>query len=201
MKKHLFILAAAAALAACSKTEVIPAGEGVETEITYTVAPIVKAETTPTFDRGWNFKSTAFYLENAKNWTTNSGDAIKYIGTDSDNGVEISWNTTDQLWRNSTQKYYWPKAGKLTFFAWTNVTASAFSDDGKGTGKYKAPTYTFGTYVSGVTVDNTDGVKVTNYDVVSNKNVDLLVADIKADQIKNNGGATSPVYNKKEASL
>ncbi len=195
MKKYLFILAAAAALAACSKTEVIPAGEGVETEITYTVAPIVKAETTPTFDRGWKFNSTAFYLENAKNWSANAKDAVKYIGADGDNGVEIEWITADNVWRNTTQKYYWPKAGKLTFFAWTNVTASNFTDKGDNSGKYNAPTYTFGTYVSGVTVDKTAGVKVTDYDVTTNKNVDLLVADIKADQIKNNGGATSPVYN------
>lgn len=201
MKKYLFILAAAAALAACSKTEVIPAGEGVETEITYTVAPKVKApETTPSFDREWKFKSTAYYLENAKNWAANSNDAVRYIGTDTENYVDIEWDGTSKtdaagLWRNKTHKYYWPKLGKLTFFAWTNVTASAFSDDGTGKGTYNAPTYTFGTFLSGVTVDNTNGVKVTDYDVITNKNVDLLVADIKADQTKNNASGTSPVYN------
>lgn len=201
MKKSLFILAAAAALVACSKNEVNPVSPSADVEISYNVAPKVKAEGTPTFDRGWTFKSTAFYLEKTKAWSSDASGSVKYIGTDSDNGVDngvdIAWNSNDNVWRNSSKKYYWPKDGKLTFFAWTSLSSTV--DSAKIADSKVTPTQTQAVsyLTSGVTVTNTDGVKIENYDVTAaaNKNYDLLVADIKADQTSNNNGTKTPVYN------
>ncbi len=177
------ILAAAAALVACSKNEVIPevVNNDVETEITYLTAPKVRADVKD-FDKNWNFKSYAFYLPGTLSWASHEGtDPVAYISD-----VEISYNQTDNVWRNETTKYYWPKSGKLTFFAWTNVREQ------RGV---SGTTYSFSSddYIEGVTVDATSGVKITDYDVtyvnsttgVGNKNTDVLVADIKADQTKN----------------
>ncbi len=197
MKKSLFILAAAVALVACSKNEVNPVSPSADVEISYNVAPKVKAETTPTFDRSWTFKSTAFYLEKTKNWAANASAAVKYIGSDTDNGVDIAWDNTDNVWRNSAKKYYWPKDGKLTFFAWTSlrssVTAATIASDKVTPTQSQTVSY----LSSGVTVTNTDGVKIADYDVTAtaNKNYDLLVAEIKADQTSNNDGVTDPKYN------
>jgi hypothetical protein len=188
MKKYLFILAAAAALVACSKTELVPAvTNDAETEITYTVAPKVRADVKD-FNTGWKFMSYAFYLGkddegNAQAWADKAASSEKYI-----DGAEISYvsNSTESVWRHVGKKYYWPKNGQLTFFAWTNVR------------EYRGVsgiTYTFSSddYIKGVTVDATNGVKIADYDVtyvnpntsVGNKNTDILVADIKADQTKN----------------
>ena len=182
------ILAAAAALVACSKNELVPVEAiDAETEIAYLTAPVVKAEDPITFSRDWKFKSTSFYLQKAKAWKDDATTSTKYI-----DNAEIEWDT--DLWRCKSKKYYWPKDGKLTFFAWTNVTESiSYKDDtdyGKGTS-------TFGSYISGVTVTNTDGVKIADYDVTAkaNKNVDVLVADIKADQVANNEGSSKAKYN------
>ncbi len=194
MKKTIIFLAAAAALVACSKNEVIPAFNSADTEISYLVAPKVKAETTPTFDRNWTFKSTAFYLPKAESWASHTTTPAEYI-----KGVDISYNTTDGVWRNATKKYYWPKDGKLTFFAWTSLKQGTVS--GTYVDADKAVKLTENQEVSyltsGVSVDATNGVKIENYDVTAaaNKNYDLLVADIQADQTANNNGATDPKYN------
>jgi hypothetical protein len=176
MRKYLFFFAAAAALVACSKNEVIPAVNEAETEITYTVAPKVRS-TINDFDKNWNFESYAYYLANATgDWAANHASATEYI-----KGITIEYDTN--VWRNKDSKYYWPKAGKLTFFAYTNVTESIAADASLSDGKGKS-TYTFGTIIK-PTVTNTTGVKYEDYDVVANKNVDILVADMKADQTKN----------------
>ena len=196
MKKVIVFVAAAAALVACSKSEVTPALNSADTEISYLVAPKTKAaETTPTFLRTWKFKSTAYYLESSKSWANNHSNAVKYIDS-----VSVSWNSSESVWRNATKKYYWPKAGKLTFFAWTSLNLTQISAAmGTGTNEVVKPTETQATkYVSTSDLFSlTDGVNISDYNVTTNKNVDFLVADIKADQTANNEGAADPVYNTK----
>ena len=182
MKKSILFLAAAASLVACSKNEVTPVSSAEDVEISYNVAPKVKTMTK--FNTGWKFKSTAYYLKKASGvvtpWKDNESSSTTYI-----DGVEISYN--NNVWRNAEKHYYWPKDGSLTFFAWTNVTESIAAD---GTSTYTQPTETGNIkYLSGVTVSNSEGVVAKDYDVVANKNVDFLVADIKADQTAN---AVSP---------
>ena len=180
MKKSILFLAAAASLVACSKNEVTPVSSAEDVEISYLVAPKTKATTK--FDQNWKFLSTAFYIKNADGTWASHGTTTPSTYIDS---VEISYNTSDAVWRNASKKYYWPKDGKLTFFAWTNVTESIATD---GTSTYTQPKKTGSEdieYLSGVTVSNSEGVVAKDYDVVANKNVDFLVADIKADRKSN----------------
>ena len=211
MKKVIVFVAAAAALVACSKSEVTPALNSADTEISYLVAPKTKAEASRTFLTTWTFKSTAFYLDNSKTWASNASDSQKYI-----DDVEISWNGTDNVWRNADRKYYWPKNGKLTFCSYTSLKETTACDT-TSTGDSKASGYAdavakYGvvteantndgatptannTYVK-ASVGNNTGVQYKDFDITANKNIDLLVADIKADQTKNNQDVTNaPMYN------
>ena len=65
MKKVIVFVAAAAALVACSKSEVTPALNSADTEISYLVAPKTKALASglSEFNKDWTFQSTAFYLK------------------------------------------------------------------------------------------------------------------------------------------
>lgn len=166
MKKALLLLASVAAVAACSKTEVTPV-TAEDTEITYNVAPKVKATTA--FNTDWTFKSTALYLPSGETWDSHTTTPTTYI-----DAAEIEYNTTKQVWKNAAKTYYWPKTGKLTFFAWTAPLHNP-SDS----------TYTNATVPGTVTVDATNGVKIASHDVVTNKNYDILVADITEDQKQN----------------
>ena len=167
MKKLFYFAAAAVALAACAKNEVIPVNSGENQEITFNVAPKTKGYSE--FGEKLTFKSYAYYLPGNDKWADKASDSKLYI-----NGVEIS--KTGGVWKNATTSYYWPKNGSLTFFAWTSLKETV-----------GAPNPYTVSYVDNVTCSNTTGIKVENYEVDSedNKNVDLLVADIKADQKAN----------------
>lgn len=189
MKKYLFILAASAALVACSKNELTPAASVADQEITYTVAPKVKAVTD--FNTDWKFKATAFYLANKstndpkvtdQKWDDRKDTPSTYI-----DDVEISYDNAENVWRNADKKYYWPKDGKLTFFAYTSLQQTISEFDVEATEYGKESFANTSSYVSAA-VDATNGVKFADYDVTDNKNVDLLVADIRKDEVKNLDG-------------
>ena len=167
MKKLFYFAAAAVALAACAKNEVVPVNSGENQEITFNVAPKTKGHSE--FGENLTFKSYAYYLPNGKTWAADKSSSELYI-----NGAEIS--KVDGVWKNANTPYYWPKNGKLTFFAWTSLKETVGNPN----------PYTV-SYVKAVTCSNTTGIKVENYEVDSekNKNVDLLVAEIKADQKAN----------------
>ena len=178
MKKLFYFAAAAVALAACAKNEVIPVNSGENQEITFNVAPKTKGHSE--FGENLTFKSYAYYLPGNDKWADKASFSELYI-----NGVEISYK--DGVWKNAKTPYYWPKNGSLTFFAWTSLKETVGDPN-----SYKV------SYVDNVTCSNTTGIKVENYEVDSekNKNVDLLVADIKADQEANTTttGVTGKYY-------
>lgn len=118
MKKLIVLFSAVAALAACSKNEVVPAVSGENVEISYKVAPRTKADP-QAFDTKNVFASWAYYLPNGKNWETDSKDAQIYFGEESAHGVKISYDKNKEVWKNQTTSYYWPKEGNLTFFAYS----------------------------------------------------------------------------------
>ena len=65
MKKLFYFAAAAVALAACAKNEVIPVNSGENQEITFNVAPKTKANDAnghENFEPGKVFASWAYYL-------------------------------------------------------------------------------------------------------------------------------------------
>lgn len=120
MKKLIVLFSAVAALAACSKNEVVPAVSGEKVEISYKVAPRTKADPqTQEFGKTNVFASWAYYLPSGK-WDENRTNAKIYIGKDSDNeheGATISY--VGKVWKDKTTSYYWPKGGSLTFFAYS----------------------------------------------------------------------------------
>lgn len=173
MKKLFYFVAAAVALAACAKNEVIPVNSGENQEITFNVAPKTKAATK--FADNLKFKSYAYYLPGEETWDNHKTDPALYI-----NGAEIAYQkkteeSEEKVWK-AGDSYYWPKNGKLTFFAWTSL---------KETNANNATPLYETSYVTDVKCSVADGINVTGYDVTTNKNVDFLVADIVKDKTSN----------------
>ena len=81
MKKLFYFAAAAVALAACAKNEVIPVNSGENQEITFNVAPKTKADLDEhehtEFGKDKVFASWAYYLPKGSTWDANSGE--KYV--------------------------------------------------------------------------------------------------------------------------
>ena len=156
MKKYFLIAAAACvALAACTKNEVKPVE--VEQEITYQTIDTKAASSFLTSNK---FYSWAYLLASDKNWDADYASATKYI-----DNVLISYNSTANGWKNESTAYYWPKKAKLTFFSWSDATADP---------KVTSP--------ATVACNQDTGVIIDNYSAFTDKNKDLLVAMIAANQ-------------------
>ena len=174
MKKLIVLLSAVAALAACSKNEVVPAVSGENVEISYKVAPRTKADATQAFNTKNVFASWAYYLPKGKSWSANREDKVaedkvakEYIS----NSV-ISFN--NDVWKNKDISYYWPKEGSLTFFAYS------LNRDNLELKHDSGNTYPIECYNE----KNAYGINAT-IDLKDNKNLDLLVAEIAADRTQN----------------
>lgn len=165
MKKYFFILAAAAALAACAKNEVTPVLSQENTEIAYNVAPKTKAgltENQENFDQRNVFASWAFYLPKDQTWAANKATSQPYI-------VNSKISHENGIWKDQTKSYYWPKdGGSLTFLAY-----SLNKGDLNLAGEH-----------SEFTCDNAGGVQ-GHIELMDNKNTDFLVAEIAADKTAN----------------
>lgn len=165
MKKYFFILAAAAALAACAKNEVTPVLSNENTEIAYNVAPKTKAGLTANqenFAQGNVFASWAYYLPKDQTWAANRATSQPYI-------VNSTISHLNGIWKDQTKSYYWPKdGGSLTFLAY-----SLNKGDLTLNGEHSA-----------FTCDNAGGVQ-GHIELVDNKNTDFLVAEIAADKTAN----------------
>lgn len=168
MKKVFLIAAAVVALAACSKNEVLPSSS-INNEISFNVAPRTKALAADQSKFGVDnhFISYAYFLTNDEKWPTNAGSI--YI-----NGAEVSSKaeataTGGRVWK-AANSYYWPKSEKssLTFFAWSKNTGECVLGGG-----------------ATVSCDPQKGIAFSDYDVTTNKNVDLLVADVAANKTGN----------------
>lgn len=167
MKKLIVLFSAVAALAACSKNEVVPAVSGENVEISYKVAPRTKADP-QAFDTNNKFASWAYYLPNGKNWDANRTEAKEYISNS-----EISFN--DGVWKNKDISYYWPNGGSLTFFAYS-LNRNNLELKHEETG-HSYP-------IECHNADNAYGINAT-IDLKENKNLDLLVAEIAKDRTQN----------------
>lgn len=174
MKKLIVLFSAVAALAACSKNEVVPAVSGENVEISYKVAPRTKADP-QAFDTKNVFASWAYYLPSGKKWATDYKDAKIYIGKEAEEGVTISYG--NNVWKDQTASHYWPKEGNLTFFAYS-LNSSSLTD--------KSGTYTYFTCLNHESQYGISGSLNLN----TNPNTDFLVADIASDKTAN-----EKVYN------
>lgn len=170
MKKLIVLFSAVAALAACSKNEVVPAVSGENVEISYKVAPRTKADP-QTFDTHNVFASWAYYLPSGKwdaNWEVRK-DAKPYIGEEHV-GSTISYK--DGVWKDQETSYYWPKGGSLTFFAYS-LNSNTLSDQ---------DSHDFFFYCE----NGKDAYGITGtIDLTNHTNTDFLVADIASDQTSN----------------
>ena len=174
MKKLIVLFSAVAALAACSKNEVVPSVSGENVEISYKVAPRTKADP-QAFDTNNKFASWAYYLPNGKSWETNFKEAQIYIGKDGEEGATISYG--NNVWKDQTTSYYWPKEGNLTFFAYSLNSSSLTDKSGTDT------------HFTCLNHDSQYGIFGTlNLD--THPNTDFLVADIAKDKTANEN-----VYN------
>ena len=169
MKKFFFIAAmVSAALISCTKNEPAPSMEA-QQEITFMTAPLTKAlsGTQKEFTTTNVFWSWAFLSEEAY-----PGDATTqlYIGTDTNTGALISY--ADNVWKEQGKVHYWPKDedSRLTFYSYSINDAN---------GK------TFTTAPTSLTCTYKDGIQMSGYDVVANKNIDFMVAEVMADQTEN----------------
>lgn len=172
MKKLIVLFSAVAALAACSKNEVVPAVSGENVEISYKVAPRTKADP-QAFDTKNVFASWAYYLpsENwSENWEVRKG-AKPYIG-EAHVGATISYK--DGVWKDQNTSYYWPKGGSLTFFAYSfnRGNLDLIHDSGN--------TWPIVCHND----QNAYGINAA-IDLKDNKNLDLLVAEIAKDKTQN----------------
>lgn len=170
MKKYIFFFAAAAlSLAACSKNEVTPAFSDENAEITFNVAPKTKALSASQSDFSHDnvFASWAYYLPNDKTWAANRTDANDYIVNST-----ISYLAATDSWKETGKSYYWPKGGKLTFFAYSL---------NKGDLTLNSDNLSHFTCENAANIYGISGL----IDLDDNPNTDLLVAQIAADQSSN----------------
>ena len=176
MKKLIVLFSAVAALAACSKNEVVPAVSGENVEISYKVAPRTKADP-QAFDTKNVFASWAYYLPSGKNWNANHTDteAKIYIGKEGEEGATISYG--NNVWKDQKASYYWPKEGKLTFFAYSLNSNSLTDKSGTDT------------HFTCLNHDSQYGI-FGSLNLDTHPNTDFLVADIAKDKTANQN-----VYN------
>lgn len=163
MKKVFLIAAAVVAFAACSKNEVLPSSS-INNEISFNVAPRTKALAAGQieFNKELTFQTYAYYLPDGQTWASHTTDPQTYI-----DNAKIEF--VDSQWKNHDHKYYWPKQGTLTFLSWTAV-----KEDWTNGGKLVV---NYGT--NDATCAHDSGLKFS-FDAVSDKNKDILVADIAA---------------------
>lgn len=165
MKKIFLAALAIAAIASCTKNEVVSVIENNQ-EITYqtVIGPVTKALGTGevAFDTGNKFYAYAFFLPKDNNWSTNYASSSPYI-TSSLIGYY------DEIWKHETNVYYWPKQGSLTFFAWTDNTGN--------------PSLSGST--TAVLCANNTGIQVVDYSITDNPNKDLMVAAVAQDKTQN----------------
>ena len=160
-KTIILATSALALLAACSKSEVLPV-ESAPQEITFQT---VETKDASSFSTDNKFYSYAYFLPSDKlGWAAKYASGTAYIYESL-----IQYVTDETAWRNASTHYYWPKQGQLTFFAWTDNTATPAIAGSSAS----------------VTCANNTGITFGNYSITDNLNKDLMVADITADQSTN----------------
>ena len=163
MKKYLILAAAAlVASAACAKIE----RTDDQTAITFNVANYVQLTKANTeFSKTATFGTFAWWTPT--DWATNGQTNIFM------DNQEVAYNSTDNVWA-PTIPYFWTKTGKITFASYAPYTAAAGNN-----GFVNLPVHSVA-----------DGFTFTDYTIVNSTDVDLMYADLIADQTKNTNPAT-----------
>ena len=140
----------------CTKVE----QSGAAPQISYNVVQCTQTKAAGEYPTTVPFVSSAFYLENGKTWAANRSEAKPYI----ENAI-ISFDGTN--WRDKDHSYYWPRAGKLTFFSYSPQAIKASTQ-----------------------IDRNSGITITDWDVDAHKDVDIMIADVQTEQTANQTGGT-----------
>ena len=135
----------------CTKVE---QAESAQAQISYNVVQYTQTKAAGEYPTKVPFVSSAFYLENGKTWAANRSEAKSYI----ENAI-ISYDETRTSWHDADHSYYWPRAGKLTFFSYSPQAIKASTQ-----------------------IDRNSGITITDWDVHSHQNVDIMIADVQTDQ-------------------
>lgn len=143
----------------CTKVE---QAESAQAQISYNVVQYTQTKAAGLYPTNVPFVSSAFYLENGKTWAANRSEAKPYI----ENAI-ISYDVTRTNWRDADHSYYWPRAGKLTFFSYSPQAIKASTQ-----------------------IDRNSGITITDWDVHSHQNVDIMIADVQTDQTANQNVGT-----------
>ena len=143
----------------CTKVE---QSEPTQAQICYNVVQYTQTKAAGEYPTNVPFVSSAFYLENGKTWAANRSEAKPYI----ENAI-ISYDVTRTNWRDADHSYYWPRAGKLTFFSYSPQAIKASTQ-----------------------IDCNSGITITDWDVHSHQNVDIMIADVQTDQTANQNVGT-----------
>lgn len=137
-KSASILLLTLALLSSCARAELDVSG--IQTEVSYCVVsvktprsgpadsgsatsepdpqsvPDLTPRTKSAYDTAQSFGAWAWYLPAGKIWAKDKTGATPYIGS-ATSAEEISF--TDGQWKSASRKYYWPKAGSLSFFAYS----------------------------------------------------------------------------------
>lgn len=178
MKKILFIAAALAASAACTKTTTVY--DDSKNEIGLSPVTHISTKTGPvegtTYPEGETFGVFAQHTTAAAGeiFSSGSGDLKEYL-----KGVEFEKNGENPEWHGTTP-YYWPKTGSLYFAGYSPYNAT-------GTKSYSfvraTPSLTITDFIQG-TYDS---------EPVSNQMVDLMWFDVTTNSA--NTGAPAVTFN------
>lgn len=143
----------------CTKVE---QSEPTRAQICYNVVQYTQTKAAGEYPTNVPFVSSAFYLENGKTWAANRSEAKPYI----QNAI-ISFDGTN--WHDADHAYYWPRAGKLTFFSYSPKAIKDYTQ---------------------IEIDRNSGITITNWDVNDHQDVDIMIADVQTDQTANQIGGT-----------
>lgn len=158
-RSYIFcIVAIIGLLASCAKIEQ-GGGSVEERQICYDVIQDRSAATKAAgaYPVDQTFASYAWYLPEGKNWNVDKADAQLYI-----NKANISYDNVNNSWYDQAIRYYWPKAGTLTFFSISPASVA-----------------------SAVTMTNNYGFWISEWDVHAHQDVDIMVADVQTDKNAN----------------
>ena len=143
----------------CTKVE---QAESAQAQISYNVVQYTQTKAAGEYPTTVPFVSSAFYLENGKTWAANRSEAKPYI----ENAI-ISFDFDGANWRDADHSYYWPRAGKLTFFSYSPQAIQASTK-----------------------IDRNSGITIPDWDVNDHQDVDIMIADVQTDQTANQIGGT-----------
>ena len=143
----------------CTKVE---QAESAQAQICYNVVQYTQTKAAGLYPTNVPFVSSAFYLEDGKTWAANHSEAKPYI-----ENATISFNGTN--WYDADHAYYWPRAGKLTFFSYSPKAIKDYTQ---------------------IEIDRNNGITIPDWDVDSHQNVDIMIADVQTDQTANQNVGT-----------